>query len=98
MKYVNYFTYKIFVIISLFLALHNGVLLVEQVPDGVVLVAEAALYHDPHTLVPPYLHVRAVSTHQVSCLELTKIILLGFSCAVSFMMLSPSVCPSKSKN
>ena len=48
----------------------NGILLVEQVPDGVVLVAEAALYHDPPTLVPPELHVRAVATHKVTCLEL----------------------------
>ena len=48
----------------------NGILLVEQVPDGVDLGAQPIIYNDPLTLVPPELHVRAVATHKVTCLEL----------------------------
>ena len=51
-------------------ALHDGVVLIQEFSDQIIISAETALYHHPPTVVTPQLNIEVLTTEKVSLLEL----------------------------
>ena len=51
-------------------ALHDGVVLIQQFSDQIIISAETALDHNPAAVVTPQLNVEMLTTEKISLLEL----------------------------